>query len=205
MNPIYQAELQAVTEELNAAKKKQAELLKKAAVMEVEDVGLRSLDGGDMKLSDLFGGMSDLIVIHNMGGGCRWCTLWADGFRGHAEHLMSRTAFALLTPDEPAKAKAFIEPRGWNYPVACYGDSGLSKTLGFEPEPGQYWPGFSALHKDDAGNITRVGMGIFGPGDDFCPVWPFFEQLKDGLNGWEPQYSYVGGGGGCSTGGCGCG
>lgn len=203
MSPELQAQLQSVSAEVAAAKKKLADLYKQAAPMDVPDVELRDLGGAPIKLSSLFADQRDLIIVHNMGRSCRWCTLWADGFRGHADHIASRTAFALLTPDEPADAKAFAQSRAWNYPVACYGDSALAATLGFEPTPGQYYPGFSALHKADDGAITRTGMGIFGPGDDFCPVWPLVDQLKDGQNGWEPQYAYDTGGC-CKKSGCGC-
>ena len=34
------------------------------------------------KLSQLFAGRRDLLVIHSMGKGCNSCTMWADGFNG---------------------------------------------------------------------------------------------------------------------------
>ena len=37
---------------------------------------------GEISLLDLFGGRERLLAIHNMGQGCRYCTLWADGFNG---------------------------------------------------------------------------------------------------------------------------
>ncbi len=203
MDAALQTELQSVTEELANAKKKLTTLYKRAAQMDVPDVELRDLNGSPVKLSSLFGDHADLILIHNMGRSCRWCTLWADGFRGYQDHLNSRAAFALATPDDPADTKAFAESRDWNFPVVAYADSNLAKTLGFEPSPGQYYPGFSALHKDAHGKITRTGMAHFGPGDDFCPLWPFLDQLKHGQNNWEPQYAY-GESGCCAKGGCGC-
>jgi predicted dithiol-disulfide oxidoreductase (DUF899 family) len=41
---------------------------------------------GKVGLSELFGEKQYLIVIHNMGAGCRYCTLWADGFNGILPH-----------------------------------------------------------------------------------------------------------------------
>ena len=32
---------------------------------------------GKVSMTDLFGDKSDLIVIHNMGRKCAWCTMWA--------------------------------------------------------------------------------------------------------------------------------
>ncbi len=45
---------------------------------------------GSVRLSELFGGKPDLIVIHNMGATCPHCTLWADGFNGIYDHLANR-------------------------------------------------------------------------------------------------------------------
>ena len=35
---------------------------------------------GPVKLSALFGSHKDLIVVHNMGRRCPYCTMWADGY-----------------------------------------------------------------------------------------------------------------------------
>ena len=42
---------------------------------------------GKTTLLDLFADKDRLLVIHNMGQGCRYCTLWADGFNGLLPHL----------------------------------------------------------------------------------------------------------------------
>jgi len=65
-------------------------------------------------LAGLFGRKDDLVVIHNMGSSCPYCTLWADGFNGLYDHLANRAAFALSSPDAPAAQKRFAEgPRDW--------------------------------------------------------------------------------------------
>src|SRR5262245_145337 len=56
---------------------------------------------GPVRLSSLFGGKRDLIVIHNMGVSCAYCTLWADGYNGVYHHLVERAAFVLSSPDPP--------------------------------------------------------------------------------------------------------
>ena len=43
----------------------------------------------ETNLLELFGKKDKLLVIHNMGQGCRYCTLWADGFNGFLPHLES--------------------------------------------------------------------------------------------------------------------
>ena len=42
---------------------------------EVPDYEFTNLHG-DIKLSEMFGDKSGLFVIHNMGQGCRYCTIW---------------------------------------------------------------------------------------------------------------------------------
>src|SRR5438067_10142794 len=65
----------------------------------------------DLSLSELFGEKSDLIVIHNMGARCVYCTLWADGFNGMTKHLEDRAAFWVISPDESDAQKKFASSR----------------------------------------------------------------------------------------------
>ena len=50
-------------------------------------------------------------------------------------------------------------------------------------------PGVSAFVKEN-GKIFRVGKDKFGPGDNYCIVWPFLDLLKNGADGWEPKFKY---------------
>src|ERR1044072_10021380 len=52
-------------------------------------------------LENLFEGRDDLIVLHNMGKGCAYCTLWADGFVGLHKHMLDRAGFVLVSPNDP--------------------------------------------------------------------------------------------------------
>ena len=61
-------------------------------------------DRTDVSLDELFGDRSDLLVIHNMGRHCRWCTLWADGLNGLLDHMEARTAVVLVNGDEPSSS-----------------------------------------------------------------------------------------------------
>ena len=67
--------------------------------------------GGPVRLSSLFGGKTDLFVIHNMGRSCAYCTLWADGFNGVYPHLANRAAFVVSSPDSPEQQQARRRPR----------------------------------------------------------------------------------------------
>lgn len=182
---IYTAE-----EELLVLRERIAKLKQQVPRDEVSDYELTTTDGGKITLSKMFGDKNDLILIHNMGKGCRYCTLWADGFTGFVPHLTNRSAFVVTSPDKPEVVKEFSSSRNWNFPIySAYGTT-LFKDMGFESEKGDPWPGVTTFHRDEEGRIYRVSKASFGPGDDFCSIFHLFDLLDDGINGWEPQYSY---------------
>ncbi len=113
--------------------------------------------GGEVKLGELFGERRDLILIHNMGSSCPYCTLWADGFKGLQPHLESRAALAMVSPDSPETQAAFAEKRGWTYRMLSDGESGFTSDMGFASEQEgktQYMPGYSTFRKRDDGSIV---------------------------------------------------
>jgi predicted dithiol-disulfide oxidoreductase (DUF899 family) len=143
---------------------------------------------GPAPLSTLFGGRRDLIVVHNMGRSCRYCTLWADGFNGLLPHLTSRAALAVVSPDAPAVQQKFAKGRGWGFPMYSGQGSTFIADMGFmdgvDPLPGV---STFALAR---GKIFRVASAPFGPFDPFCSVWHFFALLADGVDDWSPKYRY---------------
>jgi predicted dithiol-disulfide oxidoreductase (DUF899 family) len=143
---------------------------------------------GPVRLSALFGGKRDLIVIHNMGRSCPYCTLWADGFNGLLPHLADRAAFAVVSPDAPAAQQKFARSRGWRFPVYSGRGSTFIADMGFmagdDPQPGV------STFRRTRGKIFRVASAPFGPFDPFCSAWHFFALLADGVDGWGPKYRY---------------
>lgn len=149
-------------------------------------------NGSPITLAGLFGDKRDLIVIHNMGRGCSYCTMWADGFAGLYKHLADRCAFVLSSPDSPAVAGAFAAERAWPFPVVSIAGTSFANDIGFANAKGGVMPGASAFHKDEAGNVTRTFPSAqFGPGDDFCSLWHLLDLLKEGPAGWEPKFHYA--------------
>ena len=59
----------------------------KKARESVEDYELIGWGNKKVRLSSLFGEKDELILVHNMGRGCPYCTMWADGFNGVLPHL----------------------------------------------------------------------------------------------------------------------
>ena len=165
----------------------------------IRDYSLRLAgSGASVQLSELFGQSRDLLVVHNMGRSCVYCTLWADGFASMYKHLSTRCAFVLTTPDAPDVAAAFASARGWTFPVVSHAGTTFAKDLGFVavhqkgPNAGRegFMPGVSALRRSPDGTIARTGARPFGPGDDFCAIFPMFDLLQGGVGDWQPKYHY---------------
>jgi predicted dithiol-disulfide oxidoreductase (DUF899 family) len=146
---------------------------------------------GSVSLKQLFAGRQDLLIVHNMGSRCPYCTAYADGFNGVLHHLLARTAFVVISPDTPEVQRKFAASRGWRFRMVSARGTSFSKDLGFEDTPGEHWPGASALRLQQDGTIQRTGFTSFDPGDKFSPIWPLF-GLLDPQHGaeWEPKISY---------------
>lgn len=139
---------------------------------------------GPRRLSELFDGRDDLLLIHNMGRSCAYCTLWADGLNGYLPMLSERAAVLLVSPDSVGKMQETAAERGWRFRLASDATLEMSRHLGFFGEHGAY-PGASGLRRTEGG-VARKSSMPFGPGDQCCPVWPLFGLLEGGAGGWEP-------------------
>ena len=82
--------LAPLRKQLEELRQEMVKVRRAAEPQPMADYNFTRADGKTASWSDLFGAKSDLIVIHNMGRGCRYCTLWADGFNGVYDQLASR-------------------------------------------------------------------------------------------------------------------
>jgi len=155
----------------------------------IPDYDLTDRNGDQIKLSSLFGDKNQMILVHNMGASCPYCTLWADGFKGIYRYLEDVAAFVVSTPDPPHKLDEFARSRQWQFTAVSTISCSLKKDLGFQLPDGSYYPGVSTLFKDDEGTIWHVAKAFFGPGDDFCAVWYFLDLLKIPVPDWIPAYN----------------
>lgn len=158
----------------------------------VEDYELQGREG-PVRLSEIFGDKDEMILIHNMGKGCSYCTLWADGFNGVTHHLEDRVAFGLVSPDSPEVQKEFGDGRGWKFRMYSAQGSSFTRDLGFETDhEGKPWvlPGVSAFRREADGTIRRTAYDFFGPGDVYSGLWHLLDLLPEGPNGWHPRMAY---------------
>lgn len=165
-----------------------AELKRKLPPEEVKDYLLRGAEG-PIRLSQLFRGKKDLVVVHNMGRNCRYCTMWADGFNGLLPHLSDRAGFAVVSPDAVSVQQKFAASRGWKFPMYSGKGSTFIKDMGYLPRPTEPMPGASTFRRKGA-KIYRIATTPFGPFDAFCATWPLFALLDGGVGDWTPKYRY---------------
>ena len=153
----------------------------------VTDYRFQTLQG-EVRLSELFAGRDQLLAIHNMGQGCRYCTLWADGFNGFLPHLESVVSVVLLSKDDPETQRRFANSRGWRFRLASHGggDYLREQTAGGDYEN---MPGVVAYELRN-GEIYRKNSAVFGPGDQYCALWDLLGLLGIGEDRFTPQFNY---------------
>ncbi len=141
-----QAEFAEAWTNLEEAKRKMLELCRRIGPERVEDYELQGREGG-VRLSEMFGDKSDLILVHNMGSECPYCTMWADGFNGALRHLQDRAAFVAVSPNSVDVQQAVREKRGWQFEMYSAEGTTFIKDMGFESD------GVALQLDRDAGSI----------------------------------------------------
>jgi predicted dithiol-disulfide oxidoreductase (DUF899 family) len=163
------------------------ELRKSSTGDEVRNYAFATIDG-ETNLLSMFGDKATLLLIHNMGQACRYCTLWADGFNGFLKHLESVMSVVLVSKDPPELQRQFANSRDWRFRLASHGGGEYirEQTLveGTENMPG------AVVYERDGDKITRKNTCVFGPGDIYCSMWGLLGLAGLGESDWTPQYAY---------------
>ncbi len=143
---------------------------------------------GEVTLLDLFGEQQQLLMIHNMGQACRYCTLWADGFNGLLPHLESVLSVVLVSKDTPALQRTFATSRGWRFNLASHSGGTYIREqtvlAGSANMPG------AVVYERHDDVILRKNACVFGPGDLYCAAWPLLALAGIGEAAWTPQFRY---------------
>ena len=193
MTEDLQAQYAEAWANLENAKQKMLELCRRIGPERVRDYELQGPQGG-VRLSEMFGDKSDLILVHNMGSECPYCTMWADGFNGALRHLQDRAAFVVVSPNSVDVQQAVREKRLWQFEMYSAEGTTFIKDMGFESDGTHYnstaMPGISTFRKNADGSIDRIAKDFFGPGDLYCGVWHLFDLLADGGEEWEARLDY---------------
>jgi len=180
-------EIRKIEQEIYALKQKLVHLHAENKGSAVKDYEFTTLSGLT-SLSDLFQDKQHLLLIHNMGQACRYCTLWADGFNGFLPHLETTLSVVLVSKDSPDKQRQFANSRGWRFRMASHGGGDYIKEQSVQSESENY-PGVILYEKCD-NTIYRKNSAIFGPGDNFCSAWDLLSLAGLDASNWTPQYHY---------------
>ncbi len=187
MDAAIRDQMHQFRDQMTALRKEMRKLQLSLEPEQVTDYHFDSLSG-PVTLSELLGDKDTLFVVHNMGKGCMYCTLWADGLNGVIDHLRDRAAFVISSPDDVATQQAFAAERGWRFPMVSHAGTDFARDMGYTGEHG-FEPGVSVFQRH-GDNLVRVSNTPFGPGDDFCVVWPLFDLIPSGPGDWQPRFSY---------------
>ena len=182
------AELRATYEELQQVRQKMNDLNRRLGGETVEDYTLKDRDNLPVRLSSLFGDKDDLIIVHNMGKKCVYCTLWADGFNGVLAHLESAMAVVLVSKDSPAVQRTLANARGWRFQMASHGGGDYMQEQSISDHGGNE-PG-AVIYRRNQDDVLRVNRCMFGPNDLYSPIWQFLGMAGLGVADWTPQYRY---------------
>ena len=158
-------------------------LQKENVKSEVKNYVFSTLNGKS-NLLELFEDKDKLLVIHNMGQGCRYCTLWGDGINSFLVHLESIISVVLVSKDSPKEQRKFANDRNWNFKMASHKGKEYMKDVNFDNSPG------AVLYIRENNKIYRKNDCVFGPGDIYCSIWSFLNLAGISDSDWTPQFSY---------------
>lgn len=179
-------EIQRIEKELMELTSKLHALRKEVTPEVVPDYTFQTLDG-ETSLLRLFGDKDRMLVIHNMGQACRYCTLWADGLNGFLPHLERAMSVVLVSKDPPELQRRFANERGWRYRTASHGGGTYLEEQSIFPGAGNM-PG-AVVYQRQGDTILRRSATPFGPGDLYCSLWNLIGLA--GLDGeFTPQFNY---------------
>jgi len=180
------SEIEQLEKEIAEKKQRLKELKMSEPHKPVKNYEFLGKEGTVISLLELFEDKDELIVIQNMGTSCAYCTMWADGFKGVYEYLTQKAPFVLATPDSPEVQAAIAAERNWPFPMVSTHNTTFKEDLNFVID-GLVYPGVSIFKKDANGKIYLVANDFFGPGDDYCSPWHFFDLLPSGSKGFNPK------------------
>lgn len=180
-------QIEALEQEIFKLTTQLAEMRKAETGTEVANYTFLTLDGS-VSLRDLFAGKDTLLTIHNMGQGCRYCTLWADGLNPFVPHLESTMAMVLLSKDDPETQRRLANARGWRFRTASHGGGDYIREQTTQ-EGQKNMPGLVCYElRDD--RIFRKNACVFGPMDLYCSLWHVLGLAGLSEQEWTPQFNY---------------
>jgi predicted dithiol-disulfide oxidoreductase (DUF899 family) len=148
---------------------------------------------GQLTLSDLFAGKSQLIVYHFMFDmddeeGCEHCSFWADNFNGIDTHLEQRdVSFVAVSRAPLSKLEAFGRRMGWKFTwvSSLPSDFNFDYQASFTPESRERGEAYYNYALGDPGMPNREGISVFYKNEkgDIFHTYSAYARGIDMVNG----------------------
>ena len=184
---MAESEIEELEDEIGTLVAKLNALRKANPPTEVPNYRFDTIEG-ETTLGAMFGDRDRLLVIHNMGQGCRYCTLWADGINPFVPHLESSMAVVLLSKDDPATQRRLANARGWRFRTASHGGGAYIQEQTVSDSQSNCPGAVCYVRKE--GKIFRRNSCAFGPGDLYCSHWHLLGLAGLDTGDWTPQFNY---------------
>jgi predicted dithiol-disulfide oxidoreductase (DUF899 family) len=165
-------------------------------------------DGGEVRLSELFGPKHDTLVIYSFMYGpeaerpCPSCTSILDSLDGAAPHLAQRVALAVVAKSPSPRIRAFALERGWrNLRLLSSAKNDYNRDYQAETSDGSQMPILNVFTRRD-GEVRHFWATelLYAPWDagqeprhvDFIwPIWNVLDATPKGRGtDWSPRLEY---------------
>ena len=180
-------EIRDIEQQIHTLMERLAKLQQSNRGNEVINYSFSTIEG-EINLLDLFGEKDKLLLIHNMGQGCRYCILWTDGFNGFLPHLESTISVVLVSKDAPQLQRKFANSRDWRFRLASHGGGEYIQEQSVMKDSNNM-PG-AVVYERDGDKIYRKNDCVFGPGDIYCSIWSLLGLAGLNETNWTPQFTY---------------
>ncbi len=170
---------------------------------EVADYPFEGADG-PVRLSELFGGHSTLIVYSymygpNMDQPCPMCSAYADSLNGQLKHINQRASLVLTAQRPYADIAALASEQGWG-DITFVSGAGNTYAQDYKGEmpDGSQVPMCNVFVKTDEGIRHFWTSEMFFVPSDFhprhvdmlWPLWHYFDVTPEGRGEFMPGLQY---------------
>lgn len=176
------------------------------------DYWFKDMNGGEVRLGDLFGNHDTLVSYFWMYGPererpCPMCTNLLGPLDANANDLMQRVALVVFGRSPLERQLAFAQQRGWHalkfYQTVC--DDYALDFGGLDPADGAEYPVLAIFERIGRGDDAKVRLFWKGEmtgemadkgkdprgGPDFAPLWAMLDLTRQGRgDGWYPKLEY---------------
>lgn len=173
-----------------------------------EDYVFTAEDGAKVKLSEMFGDRTTLVVYTWMFGPqrqrpCPMCTAFLGSLDGEARDIEQQVPLVVVGRSPIERQVAFKQERGWTG-LRLFSTDGNAFTRDYRGEgpDGDDWAAFNVFTKDPDGTVRHFWGGEMDgstadPGQDprgapeVMPMWTIFDMTPEGrAPGWYPKLEY---------------